>query len=574
MASRRAVGARGQVLPLFALFLVVLLAFAALAVDVSGAYSARRAYRSIADAAALAGAQDLQVSGTRAVTSTERIRARQHAMGSLTTELGITAGLPMACDTASDVDVTDTCILPGTTFHVSIKAGTASGSTAIQCQFCDPARSVQVGLRNASYQLSFARVLGQSSWNVGVVSVAGLAFGRSYAIQTLRPPKATGSTFDVNDIVLNGNGTIVNVKSGDVGSNANMTYSGSGAVMNIDSGYGMYYFDPYFAPKWYTSPPFPPAQIVQQLQTLIPDPGYRYPAMSGARTAPTFDDARTSQYLTAPAVQRADVDAACAAEAAKVDASRYTFMATQAPSTIYCYNPGIYLSGSGAKNAQITAGTGQVALLKPGAYYLKSGLDVGGRLIGGYEAGQPGVAVMLDESGPGNCSSCIFSGNNALTIAINAGTKFPGGTAGTAATAAIDWDNQPVQTSGPGSPTPPLLLSLMVRRDTGGSGGSQACVVPTSVPYIEPSGCRDNQNQAINIAGGGQLVLEGVQYAPTDNVAIAGSSDGHGTVGQLIAWTISYSGGSTLNQQGPGTQGPGTLRLDAACTAPGTPCNP
>ncbi|HEY3523903.1 MAG TPA: pilus assembly protein TadG-related protein [Candidatus Limnocylindrales bacterium] len=558
-------------LPLFALFLVVLLGFAALAIDVSGAFAARRFYRSTADAAALAGAQDMQVTGGRSVTSAERIRARQHAMESLVQGLGISGTLPGACGTSSDADVTDACVLPGTTYHVTIRAGTTSGAGAIACVNCDPARSVQVGLRNAAYALSFARVLGQTTWNVGVTSVAGLAFSKSYAIMTLRPPKATGSTFNVNDIILNGTGTVVNVHRGDVGSNANMTYSGTSTVVNLDSGYGMYYFDPYFAPKWYPSAPIPPAQIVEQLSNLIADPNYSYPSMSGA---PVFDDARGSQAGSIPAVTRADADPTCAAEATKVDPARYTFMTTQTLDTIYCYNPGVYQSGSGAKNATITIGTGTVGILKPGAYYLKSGLDVSGRIVGGYEAAKPGVALMFDESGPGNCSSCIFSGNNALTIALNAGTKFPYGSAGTAATAAIDWSGQPVETSGAGSPTPALLITLLVKKDTGGAGGSQACIVPTSAPFVEPSGCDDGKNQAINIAGGGQLDLEGVQYAPTDNVAVAGSSDGRGTVGQIIAWTVSYSGGTTLNQEGPGTEGPGTLRLDAACTAASTPCNP
>ena len=35
----------------------------------------------------------------------------------------------------------------------------------------------------------------------------------------------------------------------------------------------------------------------------------------------------------------------------------------------------------------------------PGVYYLKEGMDVGGRVIGGYEPGQPGVALMFDEAG-------------------------------------------------------------------------------------------------------------------------------------------------------------------------------
>jgi len=568
---------RGQVLPLFALFLVVLFAFAALAIDISGAYSARRAYRSVADAAALAGAQDLQIPNSRTVTANERRVARQHAMESVRSQLGNTGTLPGACTPGTpqyDVDVTDACVLPGTSFHVSIRAGVYAGQpTPIACQNCDPARSVQVGLRNASYSLSFARVLGQSTWNVGIASVAGLGFAKSYAIVTLRPPKATGSTFNVNDIVLNSNGTIVNVHSGDVGSNANMDYSGVGAVMNLDSGYGMYYFDPYFAPQWYPSAPKPPNQVVQQLTTLIDDPNYRYPSMTGA---PTFDDARTSNHAAEAAVERADADPGCLTLAQSIDATRYTFMTAQlaTPDRIYCYSPGIYESGGGVKNAQIVASTGDLAILRPGAYYLKSGIDISGRLVGGFAPGAPGVAIMLDETGPGNCSQCVFSGNNALTIALNSGTKFPRGTAGTAATAAIDWSGTPVQTSGAFSPTPPVLMTLLVRKDTNGPGGSQACVVPTSSPFVEPSGCQDSKNQTINIAGGGQLDIEGVQYAPTDNVAVSGSSDGNGTIGQIISWTLTYSGSTTLNQEGVGTQGPGTLRLDAACTAPSTPCNP
>jgi Putative Flp pilus-assembly TadE/G-like len=568
-ASRRQQS--GQVFPLFALFLVVLLAFAALAIDVSGAYTARRFYRSAADAAALAGAQDLQDIGSRVVSVADKKNARHDAMAHLVAELGITGTLPSECATPTDLaspdnDVPDTCVLPGTSFHVSIKTPVGA------CQDCDPTRSLQVGLRNASYGLTFARVLGQSTWNVGVTSVAGLAFGKSYAILTLRPPKKVGATFLVNDIELGG-GTIVNVQHGDVGTNANMDYAGSGTIMNIDSGYGLYYFDPFNGPTWIGAP-IPPGQVVQKISTLIDDPTYVYPQMSGSRgTAPTFTNAKPSSCTTAganPACSRADKDPAClayAADPAHLDPSRYTFMPAQLlnPSTIYCYNEGIYDTSSAN---QLAVGTGDLGILKPGAYYFKSGLDIGGRLVGGSEPGKPGVALMFDETGPGNCSSCVFLGNNALTIALNAGTKFPPGTNGTAATAAIDWDGQLVQTSGPSSPTPPLIMTVLVRKDS-------ACYVPTPPQQlIEPSGCDANKNKTLNIAGVGNLALEGVQYMPTDNVEISGNSSANGQVGQIISWTLKYSGGVKINQEGPASQGPGTLRLDAACTAPSSPCSP
>ena len=548
----------GQVLPLFALFIVVLFGMAALAVDVTRRYADLRAYRGAADAAALAGAQDLQVPGARTVNLADYTRARADALANLEQRFTATA---VGCG-APSADIID-CTLGGTNYHVTIKANPAPSCTGSSS--CDPDRSVQVTVRNPNYGLTFARVLGSNQWDLSVTSVAGLTYGKSFTLVTLRPPKKVGSTFDVKDITIDG-GSIVNVDAGDVGSNANMNYSGFGSILTLDSGYNMYYFPaapPDNVPAW---SPTPPGVIHAD---LIADPNYRYPLMSGILgTAPTYDDARASQYATLPAVERADTDTTCQAEAAKIDTTRYAFMATQAADRIYCYNPGIYLSGSGAKNATIMAATGDVALLKPGAYYLKSGMDIGGRLIGGYEAGQPGVAIMFDETGPGNCGSCVFAGMNAEVIALNAGTKFPATYSGGArATAAHDWDDQLVETSGPFSPTPPLPLTLLVKKDPD-------CFVPTSPPWQEPSLCNAGKNKTLNISGGGGLVLEGVQYAPTDNFEITGNSATTGRVGQIIAWTIKYSGGITINQEGPGTEGNGILRLDSACTAPGTPCNP
>jgi Flp pilus assembly protein TadG len=543
---------RGQVLPLFAVLLIGLFAIAALAIDVSSAYSARQAYRTAADAASLAGAQDLQTAGSRAVSTGDRTRARTDAMESLLKAVGSTATGAGACNPVTQID---DCGLAGTPFVVDVVTPSPT------CVTCDPGHSVQVTVKNPTFQLSFARVLGIGQFSVGVTSVAGLQFGRAYAIQTLRPPKRAGATFLVNDIEIDG-GSVVNVQHGDVGSNANMDYSGGGWVLNLDDGYGMYYFDPLSGPGW-PGPPIPPNQIVQRLPTLMPDPDYVYPSMGGA---PTFDDARTASCGAVgvnPACTRADLDlTSCKLEADYLKTSSYTFMATQPYDRIFCFNPGVY-DTTNAK--QLSIGTGDVGLLMPGAYYFKSGLDVSGRILGGYRpAPAHGVALMFDE-----CSAqCIFSGNNALTISLNAGTKFPPGAAGTSALAAIDWNGQLVETSGPSSPTPHLLITLLVIKDP-------SCFVPTSAPFQEPSGCDPGtHNKTLNIAGGGSLALEGVQYAPTDNVEIHGGSSGTGQVGQIISWTLFYSGGTRINQEGPPSQGPGILRLDAACTVPGTPCNP
>ena len=583
MTARERSRHRGQILPLFALFLVVLIGFAALAIDVSGAYSARRFYRSVADGASLAGAQDLQQTGSRAVAAADRIRARQHAMQHVVTELGITGALPVACDTTADVDVTDACILPGTTYHVSIRAGAYGGQVApIVCSECDPARSVQVGLRNASYGLTFSRVFGQSSWNVGVTSVAGLVWSKSYAVVTLRPPAKLGSTYDVKDVKLDG-GTNVTVSNGDVATNADMVFTGTGSSLTVDPGFGVYFADWTGGQGW----PAPPTGT--KIFTYVQDPNYVYPVFSGTQgfancgtgvgdpmnCAPTFTDARESAcgaptalaVCTTPALD----PTGCGAEVTYLQTSPYTFMATQDPTKVYCYRPGIYDPDNSSK--QLVGGSGDVIILMPGAYYFKSpngGLDVGGRIIGGYRPGTAGVVLMFDEC---SNSHCIFTGNNALTIALNAGTKYPPGTTGTSAIAARDWSNLAIETSGPQSPTPAILITLMVKKDTDGPGGTQGCVVP-AYPDREPDTCDATKNRTLNLAGGGSLDIEGVQYAPTDNVEIHGGSSGTGQVGQIWAWTLFYSGGTQINQEGAGSLGPGTLRLDSACTAPGTPCNP
>ena len=567
---------RGQVLPLVALFVVVLIGFAALAIDVSGALSARRFYRSVADGAALAGAQDMQVAGSRSVGSGDRIRARQHAMQSVMKELGVTGTVPSACNTSTDADVTDACILPGTNYHVSIKAGVYGGQPSpIACSECDPARAVQVGLRNANFGLAFARVFGQSNWSVGVTSVAGLVWSKSYTIVTLRPPAKLGSTYDVKDIKLDG-GTHVTVSKGDVATNADMDFSGIDTWMQLDPGFNVYFAD-------WTGPsqnwPAPPTGV--KIFEYVQDANYQYPAMRGslgnqacssgpANCAPTFTDARESVCgapdpatpCTTPALD----PTGCGAEVTYLQASVYTFMATQDTTKVYCYKPGIYDPQSSSK--ALAVGSGDVAILLPGAYYFKSpnaSLTVNGRLIGGYRPSTPGVALMFDECGSSS-PNCVFSGNSALTIALNSGAKYPPGTPGTSANAAIDWDNHAVQTSGPQSPTPPVLISLLVNKDAG-------CYVPP-YPDREPDTCNASSNKTLNLAGGGSLDVEGVQYAPTDNVEIHGGATGTGHVGQIWAWTLFYSGGTQINQEGAGSLGPGTLRLDSACTAPATPCNP
>jgi len=437
---------------------------------------------------------------------------------------------------------------------------------------------VQVTVQNPAYGLTFSRVFKQLTWNVASTSIAGLTYSKSYTIVTLRPPKPLGNTFEVRDIDLAGNGTRVNVVIGDVGTNANMTYSGNGALLVLNADYDMWYFDPMSGPLWGTNP------SAQRLGQLITDPNYRYPSMTGVAgdpnlpDAPVWVDARESQAnLPGKPVTSADVSATCKAEWDRVDKTRYALIASTPLDQIFCYEPGVYdpTGSRGSEDPRISVGTGNVAILKNtytvngvtafrGAYYLKAGLQVRGSIIGGYFGGEPGVAVMFDEC---STSHCNLDANNANVVALNAGTRFPATfTAGTPAAAAIDWSGAAVQTSGSSSPTPPLPLTLLVRKDAN-------CAVPTSPPWQESASCREQDDKTVNLAGSGSVVLWGVQYMPSDNATINGNSASEGRIGQVWAWTLTYTGNSVINQEGADNGGPGILRLDAACTAPSTVCN-
>ena len=139
-------------------------------------------------------------------------------------------------------------------------------------------------------------------------------------------------------------------------------------------------------------------------------------------------------------------------------------------------------------------------------------------------------------------------------IALNAGTKFGSGS-GTEAGPALDFSNNPIVTNG----TTPQKLTLMVTRDG-------ACTPVT--PY--PSCPNDGANDTIKIAGNSVLYLAGVQFMPSDNVSI-NSSAATGYIGQIWAWTLKYSGGVVLNQEGAASDDAGIVRIDTACS-PGVSC--
>ena len=511
-----------------AVALTALLGFSALVVDVGMLWNAQQNHRSIADAAALAGAQEMQIYGARGINSAAREEARYAAMQQIYDRIGATSmptcavgGAPTS-DLDGDgemgyaVDIRN-CAFPGTDFTGSVL------TPSLACATCEIERSIMVEVASG-VPTFFAGLFGRDSWAVRKTSVATITYSADFAVLTLRPP-IVGSTTNANDVAINGSGTQLRVIIGDIGSNTNMVLTGGASVV-IDEGYKAHHYDA--VPAWTAPPP------AKKLTNLIQDPNHAYPTRVGV---PTFSN------LTQARLSTADCDTARQLVPLQYKWGGVSVKLLPDVTKIQCLKPGIY-------TFMPVASTQDMILLTPGVYFFDAGLRVRSVAIGGYVAGASGVALVFTKAQSGRLDA-----NNAEVFALNAGDRFAGGT-GAEATAAIAVDGVPVSALGQLD----LVITLMVTKDAN-------CVPVT--PY--PSACNDNGNHALSMAGGGSLYLAGIQYAPTDHVTFSGGSAGQGSAGRIVAWTVTYSGGTRMIQQYPGErEGNGIIRLDAGCTGAGS----
>ena len=523
----------GQVLVLTGLMMVILIGFAGLAIDISSAYLSDRWQRSVADASALAGGQDLQIPGSRAVpTSAEYARAEANAMRVLVSQMEASS-----TPTGSDCFTSVGCALPGTPYEVSVQTPSPS------CVDCQPERAIQVTIRQPSFGLTFARIFGQTNWTVSSTSVAGIVQARQYGVVTLRPPRPRTNGTDANEanIFVTG-GSKVRVNNADIGTNTNLVLSGVGSEVILQTGFAVDHYDAYQA---WSSPP-----EGRQITSPIPDPEYSIPDRA--------DDLTYPRWPTNADGEMDPVD--CDLELDKVPAQ---YVLGSIPirdmdiADVTCLLPGVYPS-------EVQGGIDEVVLLTPGVYFLDHGINMGNAsaLVGGYEGGQPGVALVFLECVPPNLSNnCPLKGNATDVLALNFGSAYQDPT-GDRATAA-EWNGGLVQTSG----TTPVLMSIMVEPDV-------ACLAPP-FPTLEPDVARcTNHNATIILPGHANLWVAGIQYAPTDNATVTGGSGSAGILGQIISWTIRFTGGSNLNLEAVVSEENGVLRLDPACSPTVNVCNP
>ena len=547
--------ARGQVLVLFALMLIVFLGIAALAIDIGGVHAQLRYERAVADAAALAGASDTYRDGSSTVAAPEWQNARGHAMQNLIDELNptFTPGDPLpTCSGDSapyGADIVN-CPIAGTPYYVSIYAPAPSCAAG----GCDARRSVQVTVRKPEHGLSFAHIFGQDEWNLAITSVAERNRGSNYSFVTLRPPKPSrrsdpgcAPNCDANDddIGLDGSGTTLRVL-GDMATNTNMILTNGATVDLPEVGSVVDRYDAYKG--WIGLPPD------RQIGAPIPDPMYPIP------TVPTDPAYSSFNYANAAAAELT-VDE-CKAEVAKIPASYngpggLTVDVTAAgvdDGSIICLKPGryTYSGGIGGYNASV-----KTLIFSPGVYFLEQGLKPGNnmQIIGGYEPGLPGIAFVFENRcNPG----CEFTGNALDKLVLNAGDAYPSRT-GTAATAAVAFDGALVQTTA----RIPLPMTLIVEKNP-------ACFVALTDPCdVNPS-----QWRQLTLPGGSSTFVYFVQYAPTDNVFLTGGSGSDGLLGQIWAWTVKYTGGTQITLLGANNPEPGVLRIATPCSPSASCINP
>jgi hypothetical protein len=235
--------------------------------------------------------------------------------------------------------------------------------------------------------------------------------------------------------------------------------------------------------------------------------------------------------------------------------------------TAVCVRPGVYQFTLDAKDP--ASGPPQAFLLEPGVYFFDYGVRVQSSLVGGYEPGRPGVAVVFKEAKnqSGDPGQFITTNNTAL-LALNFGNLYCPGAVGTTCSplvpprqwaTAADGPQGFVQTPG----TKPVLISIMVVPDPN-------CFVALQ----EPASCNDNENQTLKLDGGGNIFLAGVQYAPTDNAKLAGNSGQKAEIGAFWVWTVEFKGGTEFTMAAALPDVTGVLRLDPACSPTVTVCNP
>jgi hypothetical protein len=508
----------GQILVIFALGLIVMLAAAAVAVDVGYWLSEKRALQNAADAAAQAGTSELL---KRPITSTKNAAAAQHAMAYVDSQLGLGLRAAALLDCASvaaadplgDGFGPEDCPGYAGATRVTIRTPVLAGQSCRGVAW--GSRAVTVRIERPSSRF-FSRILFPDDLDIGVCATSAVN-GGSMAIAVLKPNHTGPNTYETQPnnatitMKLAGSDTFIRVWGGDVGINSMFSAAGAPppsspnqpAYLKFMTAAGTGISDNRMLATIENPSPITWSVVARQIRTE---------GLTTAEADDVYHEPRhLPSYIPIPGWGDTRYAALVAADG------------TTAPVTLDKGTP-----SSGTTCTDPVTGLPGV---DPGKYDL-IGVDTAGRrwLC-------PGVFHFVHRNG-----------TEGLQLASNAAI------AGQGVTLVFDSDSE-IRIDSGGS----LLL------DSAAAGGTQLLApwrtdapahdVPIAiwiqpVPACDPLAVACNDNTASDVfvmAGGAGMDIRGIIYGPTDKMTISGNNAHHGS-GEIWAWTLTYAGNSVLDQ--------------------------
>lgn len=505
---RRPARADGQTLVIFALFLVVLIGAAALTIDYGTWLKARRDYQNAADSAALQGATFL----TKPISSTKQVQGRKAAWASLNRQLllGLSDG---TLDTYAAGNTTAGAARTDGGYRMWVSTSpNGAGTKYSGAQGANPsAMFVLVERDNPSF---FARVFSQGDRNVGAWATAGAGPNR-FAVITLRH-NGDPTNGNPTDIDING-GTVLTVKDGDVGGNWGMAINGNGSAMVFASStsdqYGLYLTEnvPTGGNGWTagqvrdgSGTPVTPAYLPEVLDPAYPAPCLTYGVGVGNGC---LEDRGSVSATTSRSVDACPV----AGTVDRLPSGRYN-----------------NISIPNGKCLVLDPTLNAVNGKESGIYYITGTLDMNNSalLIGN------GVTIIFARGGNLNM-------NSGASMSVNSGTGFGAAACGANCKYGA-WTTKGGLQWSLGSPATYL----------GGPADSTARGLALYV-CKSVADCGSGSTPSTNIfqmnSTGTGVDYQGLVYAPLDNVKIAGQPT-HKDIGQLVAWTVQFTGGVAIDQ--------------------------
>jgi hypothetical protein len=553
MIRRRDGREPGQVLVLFALFLVVLIGATAITVDYGSWLKVRRDYQNVADAAALAGGGFL----SRPIDATKRTQARRSAWESFNSQLGL--GLTTSqLNTLQGSNTPAGSPLTAGGYRLWVSTPPIESAAKYPGVFSganDRYLFTWVEKENPSF---FSHVFGQGERTVSAWATAGV-FAGQFAVITLRRNGQNGPA-NATDIDLAGNNTVLKVANGDVGGNWGMKLnSGSNLYLTGDADAYLVDYTSCGSSCWSANqisdgPPTFNLKTAQQLPSLIDDPAYPLPAALTGIPA---------SGGTASVPQGAGTDTAPPNKVGDISITKGSKMASPG---VGCnpngprIGPGWYhdinVSGclildpvhtfSDPNDANNDGNYGQAdlpATQQAGIFYVTGAMNVNnGALVVG-----DGVSVVLRRTA--NQPSMVANGDGAIDLNTGAtdGVKgYP-----------PNLKKAAFQTNGSYSYTFNVTTSTWQYTADNNDKANVGVAVYVVTPAQLGITTSDANTDQVQISAGAALSWQGVLYGPRDNIVLSGQPQ-HDAIGQFICWTVKLAGGTTVTQtyDGPGESAP------------------